>query len=233
MKEKVGEGAAATGRQASEVADTAQEQAAHVAGEALSQARDLATGLREEVREQSRTQTRRLAHNVHGLARELQQMGEHGEPHSPATTAVRRLAEGGQRIADHLEQRGPEGLLDDVQDFARRRPALFLAGAALAGFALGRTGKGVSAASDTNGAPSPAEAAGPKSTPPAGASPRHSTHAAPRTPVTREASAADAVTDPYNEYGQSQPPHMTPEYAQERTPAPPASGPTGRAGPGR
>jgi hypothetical protein len=46
-------------------------------------------------------------------------------------------------VADYLADRGPEGLLSEVTDFARRRPAAFLATAAAAGFLVGRLGKGV------------------------------------------------------------------------------------------
>ena len=41
-------------------------------------------------------------------------------------------------IADRLETGGPQGLLDDVTDFARRRPIVFLAAAGGAGFVVGR-----------------------------------------------------------------------------------------------
>ena len=40
--------------------------------------------------------------------------------------------------ASHIEERGLEGLATDVVDFARRRPAVFLAGAAVVGFGVGR-----------------------------------------------------------------------------------------------
>lgn len=65
---------------------------------------------------------------------------------------VRHLADGGERIADQLHEHGPEGFLDEVKEFARRKPGLFLAGAALAGFAVSRTGKGIKAACDSDSA---------------------------------------------------------------------------------
>jgi hypothetical protein len=40
--------------------------------------------------------------------------------------------------ASRLEQRGPQGVMDDMSRFARRRPGLFLAGAVGAGFVAGR-----------------------------------------------------------------------------------------------
>ncbi|GAA2087840.1 hypothetical protein GCM10009759_09550 [Kitasatospora saccharophila] len=139
-------GAHVVADQAGEVAGTVEEQAARVAQEALAQARDLLDEARGQVRGQAREQTERLAENVRRLAAELREMAAHGKPDSTAAVAVAQLADGGQRVADRLQRRGPDGLLEDVQDFARRRPGLFLAGAALAGFALGRAGKGVAAA---------------------------------------------------------------------------------------
>ncbi|WP_329493596.1 hypothetical protein [Kitasatospora herbaricolor] len=124
------------------------EQAAQVAGEASAQARDLLAEARTQVRDQARAQTGRLAGNVRRLAHELRDMPDHGKPDPTATAAVAQLADGGHRVADRLEERGPDGLLEDVQDFARRRPGLFLAGAALAGFGLGRTANGVAAAGE-------------------------------------------------------------------------------------
>jgi hypothetical protein len=69
------------------------------------------------------------------------------DDNSPAGQVVRRLGEGGRRAADYLEDRGPEGLLDDVQEFARRKPGTFLLIAAAAGFAVGRLGRAAMAAS--------------------------------------------------------------------------------------
>ncbi len=101
------------------------------------------------MQEQARSQTRRLAESVRRLADELQEMAHNGKPDSAAAAAVAQLAQGGHRAASHMDRRGPDGLVSDVQDFARRRPGLFLAGAAVAGFALGRVGKGVGAAGTT------------------------------------------------------------------------------------
>jgi hypothetical protein len=56
-------------------------------------------------------------------------------------------------MADYLDRHGPEGVLREVQDFARRRPGAFLATALAAGFVVGRLGKGVAKADDTAGKP--------------------------------------------------------------------------------
>ncbi|MFJ2822135.1 hypothetical protein ACIO7M_13595 [Streptomyces toxytricini] len=174
VKEKAGEGAAVVGEKTSRIAGTVGEQAAGVAGEAGARARDLAGELRTQVRDQARGQTGRLAQNVRSLADDLARMAEADTSGSPAASAVRRVADGGRRMASRMESRGPDGLLSDLQDFARRRPGAFLAGAALAGFALGRIGKGTQAAGSSGG-PSVADRTAPaiteRAAPPAGGGP--------------------------------------------------------------
>ncbi|MFD4030064.1 hypothetical protein ACFWVP_05905 [Streptomyces sp. NPDC058637] len=148
VQEKAGEGVGLVGDKATDVAGVAQERAGEVAGEASSQVRNVAGELRDQLQGQAETQTRRLAGSVRQFSDELGTMGESGEPSSPATRAVRQIAGRGQDMAARLEDRGPQGLISDLQDFARRRPGVFLAGAALAGFAAARLGKGVKSASN-------------------------------------------------------------------------------------
>lgn len=145
-RHKASEGAGLVGEQAGQVAGTAKEQASGVGHEATAQARDLVGEVRDQLQDQARTQTRRLAENVRRLADELHDMSANGKPDSTAAGVVGQIADGGRQVASRLEQRGPDGLVSDLQDFARRKPGVFLAGAALAGFVAARAGKGVSAA---------------------------------------------------------------------------------------
>lgn len=151
-KKKAGEGAGLVSDKATDVVDTAQERAGDVAREASSQVQNVAGELRDQLQDHAETQTRRLAESVRQLSDELGTMGERGEPDSPATKAVRQVSRRGHDMAEKLEARGPQGLVGDLQDFARRRPGVFLAGAALAGFAAARLGKGMKPSS--SGAPS-------------------------------------------------------------------------------
>lgn len=147
-QKKASEGVGLVSDKATDVADVAQERAHEVAGETSSQVRNVAGELRDQLQDQAETQTKRLAGSVRQLSDELGTMGESGEPSSPATKAVRQIAGRGQDMAARLEDQGPQGLISDLQDFARRRPGVFLAGAALAGFAAARLGKGVKSASN-------------------------------------------------------------------------------------
>ncbi|MFF9687020.1 hypothetical protein [Streptomyces sp. NPDC014623] len=146
-QDKAGEGIGLVSGKATDAAGTAKERAGDVAGEASARARDVAGELRDQLQDQARTQTQRLAQNVRRLADELGDMGESGKEGSPATNAVKQMSDRGRSVAARLEDRGPQGLVSDLQDFARRRPGVFLAGAALAGFATARLGKGVKSAS--------------------------------------------------------------------------------------
>ncbi|MFG2988982.1 hypothetical protein ACGFZK_06705 [Streptomyces sp. NPDC048257] len=216
-QDKAGEGAALVGDKAAEVGGTAKEQASKVVGEASAQARDLVGELRTQLTGQAETQTHRLAENVRRLSQELRELGENGKPDSTMADVARQMADGGHQVAAHMEKRGPDGLVSDLQNFARRRPGVFLAGAALAGFVVARAGKGVSAA-----ASSEHEGASDVRAVPAADQPRAvSGTGSAEFPAPGHRSNPAGHEDPLDTYGQSQPPHVTPA-----PPAyPPASAP--------
>ena len=128
-----------------DVKDTAKQQARRVGVEAKAQARTVAADVRDRVTDQARTQNDRLVGNIRQTADHLEEM-RGARPDTPAASVVTRVADGGRQLADYLERHGPEGVLRDVQDFARRRPGAFLATALAAGFVVGRLGKGVAKA---------------------------------------------------------------------------------------
>jgi vacuolar-type H+-ATPase subunit H len=126
--------------QAKDVAGTAKEQGRQVASQVGTQARSVVSDVRQSVAGQARSQNDKLAGGLRSLADELGNM-HGGNTDSPAGQIVSRLGDTGRRAADYLESRGPEGLLDDVQEFARRKPGTFLLAAAAAGFVIGRLGR--------------------------------------------------------------------------------------------
>ncbi|MFF1558484.1 hypothetical protein [Streptomyces sp. NPDC058279] len=234
-QDKLGESAATVGDKATEVAQTAKEQAAQVVGEATGQARDLIGEFKDRLQDQAGSQTSRLAGNVRRLSDELREMSENSGADSTAAGLVGRVADGGRQVADRLEERGPEGLIGDLQDFARRRPGVFLAGAALAGFAAARVVHGLNAAGSDGTGPRAVPAAGgegyaaPPPTVPPDVSPAASPAAQPGSDGAGTAPGAGRgpYTDPLDTYGQSQPPHVTP--APKGAPAPPAYPPASRS----
>jgi hypothetical protein len=136
---------------AGQVAGTAMDQAKAVAGEARQQVGTLVDDLRSRAREEADGQTRRAAGTLHQWADDLAGLAENAQGDSPARGLAAQAADGGHRAADYLEKQGADGVLCDVQAFARRRPAAFLGGALLAGFAVGRLVKVAGKAGTSNG----------------------------------------------------------------------------------
>jgi hypothetical protein len=140
--------------------DTAKEQAANVAGDAKagtqhvagvtkgeakkvasevkSQAADLLGETRGQLREQAGTQQKRAAGSLRTLSDELRDMGDKSESTGIASELVSQVSSRAGSAADYLEGRDPGTLLQDVTDFARRRPGLFVGLAVIAGVAAGR-----------------------------------------------------------------------------------------------
>jgi len=91
-------------------------------------------------------QVRRAAEGISKLARGTETLAAHasgeasgfGEYLSSGADRLHSAAERIYGLADEVEAGELEAVLDDVRDFARRKPAVFLTAAALAGFGIGR-----------------------------------------------------------------------------------------------
>ena len=143
------------GRQAghagSQVAHTATDQAKEVTAEARKQAKDLLDQGLEQVRGQASDGQHRAAGQLSSLADELREMSDKADQSEMAGDLVRQVADKAQSVATWLEDREPGDVLDEVRSFARRRPGMFLIGAAVAGVVAGRLTKGaVAAQSDSS-----------------------------------------------------------------------------------
>jgi hypothetical protein len=135
----VGRTAVDTGEQ---VAQTAAQQAKQVASETGRQARDLLNEGLEQVRNQAGEGQKKAAAGLHTVADQLHEMAESSSSSGVASDLTRQAAQRAHDAASWLEAREPAELLDEVRNFARRRPGLFLAGSALAGILVGRLTKG-------------------------------------------------------------------------------------------
>src|SRR5918994_4638530 len=131
--------AADAGRQ---VAGTAAEQAANVAQEVKAQARDLVGEARGQVQQQARNGQQKAADGIRALSAELREMAGTGAQQGTVSEVARQVADRADRLADWVGEREPGDLLEEVRSFARRRPGVFLAGAALAGVVVGRLTRG-------------------------------------------------------------------------------------------
>src|SRR3954454_22996580 len=165
---RVGGTAADAGRQ---VAGTAREQAGEVAEHARREARDLIHEARGQLTEQARGGQRKAGETLRALAAELHEMAG-GDRKGPASDLPARAAGRVDGLAQWLDRREPGDLVEEVRSFARRRPGLFLAGAAIAGVLAGRLTRGAVDATRDSGGPDrstrPGGAPGPYARPPQG-----------------------------------------------------------------
>jgi uncharacterized protein YjbJ (UPF0337 family) len=126
---------------AGQVATTAARQAKQVAGEVRQQAGTVVQDLRSRAMDEAEGQTTRAAGVLRQWAQDLSELAENAPGDSPARSVAVQVADRGHRAADYVDKQGVEGIIDDLQSFARRRPGVFLGGALLAGLAVGRLGK--------------------------------------------------------------------------------------------
>ena len=126
-----------------QVAQTAADQAREVAAETGRQARDLLGEAQGQAQSQASAQQQRAAQQLHSFADEVGQMASNSEQSGVATEFARQAADRMHGAASWLEQREPADLLNEVRNFARRRPGAFLIGAAVAGLAAGRLTRGL------------------------------------------------------------------------------------------
>jgi hypothetical protein len=143
------------------VVGVAREQASGVAVEAGRQGRDLLQQARGQLEEQAAQGQQRLANQLLSLSDELRSMagasGQGGTAAGLASQAAWRVRTAGQWLKD----RQPGQVADEMQSFARRRPAAFLALAVGAGLVAGRLTRGLKDANSDNSAAAPAATQGP------------------------------------------------------------------------
>jgi hypothetical protein len=153
------------GQAGSRVAQTATDQAREVVSETARQARDLLGEAGGQARDQASVQQQKAAHQLYSVADELRDMAAKGGQSGVATEVAQQAAERIHGVASWLEQREPADVLQAVRDFARRRPAVFLAGAVAAGLAAGRLTRGMTDAA-RSGTPRPGTPRPPREIPP-------------------------------------------------------------------
>jgi len=139
---------------AAEVKDTSVAAGQHVAGvakdelhkvgsETKQQAKDLYRQTQSELADQAASQQKRVASGIRTLGDEFGSMAEKSETQGVASDLAHQAASRAAGVADWLDQRDPGALLDEVKGFARRRPGMFIAIAAVAGVVAGRLTRSV------------------------------------------------------------------------------------------
>jgi hypothetical protein len=128
---------------ATEVVQTAKEHTRELGDEVARQAQNVTGQVKERLSGEVQNQNERLATTLRHLSEELETMHKNAPADSMAAAMVQRLGEGSRQAADYLRAHGPEGVLQEVQEFARRKPGTFLLTSAVAGFVVARLGKGL------------------------------------------------------------------------------------------
>jgi hypothetical protein len=122
---------------ARQVTESVKEKAADVTSDAREQTRQLAGQTRDELVGQASLQKDRAADSLRAVGEELRGMADHGQAGLGAQLA-RHGADFTNQAADFLQKHEPGELLDEVRNYARRKPGTFLLVAAAAGVVAGR-----------------------------------------------------------------------------------------------
>jgi uncharacterized protein YjbJ (UPF0337 family) len=134
--------------EASHVTETAKDQARQVKDEVATQARGLVDQAKSELRDQGRSQADQAAQAIRRVSDQAEALAA-GRVDEAGNVAeyVRKAGDQVRKVADRVDERGVDGMVDDVQNFARQRPGVFLLGCAAAGFVTGRLLRGGAASS--------------------------------------------------------------------------------------
>src|SRR5437868_4087255 len=117
-----------------------QDKAQDVAGQAQEKAREAAGKAQEGVRQQIDQRSSEAGERVACTAQDLRSVGEELRKQGkdgPAKLAD-RAAEQTERVGGYLKDNGPDKMLEDVEDFGRRRPWAVLAGGVAVGVLAAR-----------------------------------------------------------------------------------------------
>ncbi|PRB72806.1 hypothetical protein [Arthrobacter sp. MYb213] len=130
---------------ATEVLDTAKQEASLIGGQAKEQAADLFEELSSDLREQASLQQQKVATNLRDISDEFRSMLDQSQASGTAATLVDQASNHSGQIANWLDQREPGDVVDEVKQFARKRPGAFLGIALGAGLLAGRITRNASA----------------------------------------------------------------------------------------
>ncbi|HET9197877.1 MAG TPA: hypothetical protein VFN92_06450 [Solirubrobacterales bacterium] len=118
----------------------AQDKAQDVAGQAQDKAREAAGKAQEGIRQQIDDRSTQAGEQVAGTADDLRSVGEELRKQGkdgPAKLAD-RAAEQTEKVGSYLKDNGPDRMLEDAEDFGRRRPWAVLAGGVAVGVLAAR-----------------------------------------------------------------------------------------------
>lgn len=124
---------------AQQSADKAQEKVSETAAMAKEQAKRAAAQVTEQAKTTVDSRLTDVAGEIGSVASAVRQTTyEIGSENQTVARYGERIAEQLEGISSYLNEKGVEDVLTDLQDFARRKPAVFLGGAFMLGMVVGR-----------------------------------------------------------------------------------------------
>ncbi len=131
-----GPGGTESGSQVGQAAEQARQQGQQLAQQAKQQASELANRGNEQVKSQLANQKHDASQRLRPIQTALQETAHQLRRQGQGSVAeyADRTADQVERLSGYLRETEVEEIVDEVRGFARRRPALFLGGAAALGF---------------------------------------------------------------------------------------------------
>jgi len=138
------------------VAQSAVGQGREVATETGRQVHNLIGQTSSELKKEAGVQQKRAAGGLRALADELRTMASCDGQHGMASDLAQQASNRARQAADWLEQREPGAVVEEVRDYARHHPGMFLAGAVVAGMLAGRLTRNLGPSGGDGRGPAPA-----------------------------------------------------------------------------
>jgi hypothetical protein len=140
---------------AKEMTSEAAEQSRAVASEARTQVQHLVSETRSELQQQADAKVQQMAGGLRNVSGSITALLDGRPDEAQALQGYLQQARTRMdRMADRVEQGGPQGVVDDLSSFARRRPGAFLLAAGVGGFAIGHLARaGAGAGNEQLGSP--------------------------------------------------------------------------------
>jgi hypothetical protein len=123
----------------SQIGDVAKEAMRATVSAVSAQAAELTSNITHELTATAESQKERGADAMHRFAKAIRTAAHELEEGSPEIARQIRAAAGGvDSLSDNIHTKSVADLFNAAQDFARKQPAAFFAGAVIAGFAVSR-----------------------------------------------------------------------------------------------
>jgi vacuolar-type H+-ATPase subunit H len=120
------------------VVDKAQDKAEQVGNEAKQQAKRVASQVTEQAKSSAETRKREVAEDLGSVADAVRQTTYEAETNPTIMEYGQKVADQIEGVSSYLNEHDVEDILADVEDFGRRKPAVFLGGAFMLGLVVGR-----------------------------------------------------------------------------------------------